>query len=236
MAEEFKIEVFKRELLKKSDMKALRKNNNIPGVFYSFDSNDSIPLYIGKESFVKAQKSGAKIFNISVGKENKNIIFKSIQYHPVTDEVLHLDLYGVDMKRVVLVSVKINLVGTPKGVQEEGGILIQSLNEIAIECLPLDIPDFIEVDVADLAMYDSIKLDQISIDEKLTLKTDSSQTVASVTHAMKEEEIISVSEEETDEEFIEGEEGDSGDEESTDGTPKDDSSGENKESKDKQDE
>ena len=236
MAEEFKIEVFKRELLKKSDMKTLRKNNNIPGVFYSFDSNDSVPLYIGKESFVKAQKSGAKIFNISVGKENKNIIFKSIQYHPVTDEVLHLDLYGVDMKRAVLVSVKINLIGTPKGVQEEGGILIQSLNEIDIECLPLDIPDFIEVDVADLAMYDSIKLDQISIDEKLTLKTDSSQTVASVTHAMKEEEIIPVSEEETDEEFIEGEEGDSGEEESTDGTPKDDSSGENKESKDKQDE
>ena len=95
MADEFKIEVHKRELSnKKSDLKSLRKDEKIPGVFYSFDSQKSVPLYIEKKSFREAGKSGAKIFNMIVGKDKKNVIFKSIQYHPVTDDVLHIDLYG----------------------------------------------------------------------------------------------------------------------------------------------
>ena len=65
MANEFKIEVHKRELsAKKSDMKNLRKEQKIPGIFYSFDSKDSIPLYIDQKTFGEASKSGAKIFNI----------------------------------------------------------------------------------------------------------------------------------------------------------------------------
>tara|TARA_Y100001960_G_scaffold331806_1_gene430041 strand:+ start:363 stop:1055 length:693 start_codon:yes stop_codon:yes gene_type:complete len=212
MADEFKIEVHKRDLSnKKSDLKLLRKDEKIPGVFYSFDSEKSVPLYIEKQSFRDAGKSGAKIFNISVGKDKKNVIFKSIQYHPVTDEVLHIDLYGVDMNRAVTVKVSIHLIGNAKGVLEEGGILVQSLNELEIECLPSDIPDSVEVDISNLNLGDAMKVGDISLSEKLELKTNENQTIASVTHAMKEEELAPVTEE--DEEFME--EGTEGTEEST---------------------
>ena len=74
MAGELKIEVHKRETSnKKSDLKTLRKDNKIPGIYYSFDSKNSVPLYIEKKSFTEAGKSNAKIFNIAVGKENKNV-------------------------------------------------------------------------------------------------------------------------------------------------------------------
>ena len=111
MANEFKIEVHKRELsAKKSDMKNLRKEQKIPGIFYSFDSKESIPLYIDKKTFSEASKSGAKIFNIAVGKDKKEMLFLNpIQYHPVTDDIIHIDLYGVDMNRKVSVKVTINL-------------------------------------------------------------------------------------------------------------------------------
>jgi len=214
MADEFKIEVHKRELSnKKSDLKSLRKDEKIPGVFYSFDSQKSVPLYIEKKSFREAGKSGAKIFNILVGKDKRNVIFKSIQYHPVTDDVLHIDLYGVDMKRAVTVKVAIHLMGTAIGVLEEGGVLVQSLNELEVECLPSDIPDSVEVDISELNLGDSLKVSDITISETLELKTAIEQTIASVTHAMKEEELVpDVSE---DEEFMEeGEEGSEGSDES----------------------
>ena len=230
MADEFKIEVHKRDLSnKKSDLKLLRKDEKIPGVFYSFDSEKSVPLYIEKQSFRDAGKSGAKIFNISVGKDKKNVIFKSIQYHPVTDEVLHIDLYGVDMNRAVTVKVAIHLKGNALGVLEEGGVLVQSLNEIEVDCLPSDIPDSIEVDISELNLGDALKVGDITISEKLELKTAQEQTIASVTHAMKEEELVpDVSE---DEEFMEeGAEGSTeGDEDgATEDSSKEDN-GENKE-------
>jgi len=214
MADEFKIEVHKRELSnKKSDLKSLRKDEKIPGVFYSFDSQKSVPLYIEKKSLREAGKSGAKIFNILVGEDKRNVIFKSIQYHPVTDEVLHVDLYGVDMNRAVTVKVAIHLNGNAIGVLEEGGVLVQSLNELEVDCLPSDIPDSIEVDISELNLGDALKVGDITISEKLELKTAQEQTIASVTHAMKEEELVpDVSE---DEEFME--EGAEGAEGSTEG-------------------
>ena len=229
MADEYKIEVHKREISnKKSDLKTLRKEDKIPGVYYSFDSQNSVPLYIGKKSFIEAGKSGAKIFNIAVGKENKNVIFKSIQYHPVTDEVLHVDLYGVDMNRAVVVKVVINLTGNAAGVAAEGGVLVQSLNEIEIECLPSDIPDSIDVDVTSLNLGDALKVTDIEIDSKLEIKTAYEQTIASVTHAMKEEDLTPVGEEE--EEFMEeGEEGTETSEASSEGDSSSDDSKDNDE-------
>ena len=221
MADEFKIEVHKRELSnKKSNLKSLRKDEKIPGVFYSFDSQKSVPLYIEKKSFREAGKSGAKIFNILVGKDKRNVIFKSIQYHPVTDDVLHVDLYGVDMNRAVTVKVAIHLKGNALGVLEEGGVLVQSLNELEVDCLPSDIPDSIEVDISELNLGDALKVADITISEKLELKTAEEQTIASVTHAMKEEELIpDVSE---DEEFMEeGAEGAGDAEGDEDGTTED---------------
>ena len=214
MADEFKIEVHKRELSnKKSNLKSLRKDEKIPGVFYSFDSQKSVPLYIEKKSFREAGKSGAKIFNILVGKDKRNVIFKSIQYHPVTDDILHVDLYGVDMNRVVSVKVTINLIGNAIGVANEGGVLVQSLNELEVECLPANIPDIIDVDITELSIGDVVKVADLKIADTAEIKTAQEQTIASVTHAMKEEETVTSDEE--DEEFMDGEEESSSDDTSS---------------------
>lgn len=225
MANEFKIEVHKRELsAKKSDMKNLRKEQKIPGIFYSFDSKESIPLYIDKKTFSEASKSGAKIFNIAVGKDKRNVIFKSIQYHPVTDDIIHIDLYGVDMNRKVSVKVVINLTGNPIGVANEGGVLVQSLNEIDLDCLPGDIPESIDADISELGIGQVFKVEDLNVSDQLEIKTPDDQTIASVTHAMQEEETTS---DEESEEFMDGD----SDKTSEDGdSSQDDDSGEGNES------
>ena len=152
MANEHKIEINKREQPSKKELKKMRKDGNIPGIYYSGGSAESIPIIIAKHDFNLAVKSGARIFNIAVGDKKQNVLFKSVQYHPVTEEVIHIDLYGVRMDQTVNIKVVIELIGDAIGVKDEGGILNQPLNELEIQCLPGDIPDLLELDISELAM------------------------------------------------------------------------------------
>ena len=187
MSNEFNLDVNKRDLVNKGERKRARKEGKVPGVYYSHDSKESLPFYIDKKELANAQKADTQIFNISVGEKNRNVLFKSIQYHPVTDEILHIDLYGIKMDQLVSVNVMINISGTAKGVVE-GGILVQGLNELEIECLPMDIPKSIDIDISHLDMGDSLRSGDIKVDEKLTISTPENQIIISVTQPMQEEE------------------------------------------------
>ena len=187
MSNEFNLNVDKRDLTNKSGRRQALRDGKVPGIYYSHDSKESIPFYILKSELSQAQKAETQIFNISVGGKQRNVLFKSIQYHPVTDEIMHIDLYGIKMDQLVAVSVMINIVGNAKGVVE-GGILVQNLNEIEIECLPSNIPQSIDVDISNLEMGDSFRCGDISLAEDLNMKTPEDQIVISVTQPSQEEE------------------------------------------------
>jgi large subunit ribosomal protein L25 len=150
-----------------------------------------------------------------VNNKKQNVLFKSVQYHPVTEEVLHVDLYGVRMDQAITIKVPLLLTGNAIGVKDEGGILNQPLNEIEIQCLPADIPDSFELDISDLSIGDSLSAGNIELDEKFTLITGEDSVAVSVTQPMKEiEPEIEVDEDELfldeDGEPIEGEKGEDG--------------------------
>ena len=214
MANEFNLELTKRNLGNKGALKKLRKENKVPGIYYSHDSKASVPFYIERKILREAHKSGARIFNITVGSKKRTVIFKAVDYHPVTDEVIHVDLYGVKMDQAVAVNVALHLIGTAAGTVE-GGILVAGLSEIEIECLPLSIPENIEVDISHLAIGDVLRVEDLIVNDEITIKSSTDQIIASVTHPMKEEEIV-VEDEEGDEEFMEeGEESQKDDEQET---------------------
>ena len=202
MANEHKIDINKRESLGKKGVKQLRREGMIPGIYYSPNSKSSTPIVIFQGDFHEAVKSGTRIFNISVGEKKQNVLFKSVQYHPVTDQVLHIDLYGIRMDRAVNIKIPVHLIGDPIGVTEEGGVISQATTEIEITCLPGDIPEFVETDVSGLAIGDAINVGILQLDEKITLITPEDTVLASVTHAMKEIEPVV---EEEEEEFMDEE-------------------------------
>tara|TARA_B100002052_G_scaffold146472_1_gene133749 strand:+ start:8356 stop:9039 length:684 start_codon:yes stop_codon:yes gene_type:complete len=195
MANEFTLEVTKRDSVSKNEIKQMRKEGKVPGIYYSHDSKNSIPFYIERQVLRQAYKSGARIFNINVGSKKRTVIFKSVDYHPVTDQVLHVDLYGVKMDQAVTISVELKLTGSAQGVVE-GGILVQGLNELEIDCLPMDIPEFLEVDISNLNLGDSLRVADLQLDEKFAIKSSEDQIIASVTHPMKEVETTDSTEEE----------------------------------------
>ena len=197
MANEHQIDINKRTNTGKKSVKQVRREGNIPGVYYSPTSKNSTPIYISHEEYQAAVKSGARIFNISVGGKKQNVLFKSVQYHPVTEQVLHIDFYGIRMDKPVNIKIPVKLIGDSIGVIEEGGVLNQASNEIEIQCLPADIPEFVETDISELNLGDSINVGSIDLDEKVTLITSEDTVLASITHAMKEiEPVVEVDEDE----------------------------------------
>ena len=211
MANEHKIEINKRDDCTPQGLKQLRRDGNIPGIYYSATSKNSLSIFITQKDYHTAIKSGARIFNILVENKKQNVLFKSVQYHPVTEDVLHIDLYGVRMDQAITIKVSLILTGDAIGVKDEGGILNQPLNEIEIQCLPADIPDSFELDISDLSMGDSLNVGDIDLDEKFVLITSEDSVAVSVTQPMKEvEPEVEIDEDELfldeDGEPIEGEE------------------------------
>ena len=210
MVKEYKIEIEKRESGVK--IKHLRANDLIPGVYYSHDSKESILFQMNLSELRNAIKSGAAIFQVSVGGKLRNVIFKSVQYHPVTESVQHIDLYGVDMNVAINIKVPLVIIGECVGVKEDGGVINTPLTEIEISCLPSNIPQSIEVDITDLHLGDSIQAENLELADGLELVTSGDSTIVSVTHAAVEVE-PEVDEDEL-EEGMEGEEAAEGSDES----------------------
>ena len=189
--QDYKIEVQKRELSsKKSFVRGLRRNGDIPGIYYSHNSKESIPFMVTQKVLREALKSDSQVYKINVGNKLRDVIIKSIQYHPLTDETLHIDLYGVDMDTKVIIKVPIIIVGQSIGVKDEGGVLNQSMMEVEIECLPSDIPQNIEADISNLAIGDTLRLENIEIPNNLVLVSDSEMLIASIVAPAKQEEVV----------------------------------------------
>ena len=200
MSKEYKLEVEKRTKANKKDLKELRKSGKIPGIYYSYDSKESLPFFIEQSVINNAIKSDANIFAINVGGKDRTVLFKSVQYHPVTEQMTHIDLYGVNMDKPVVVKVPINLIGTPIGVKEEGGVLNQVSQEIEVKCLPGDIPNVLDINIDELSIGDTIIAESVKLEDTLELISSADMLIVSITVPMKEVTT------ESDEELEDGEE------------------------------
>ena len=183
-----KIEVQKRELSnKKSFVKELRKQDGIPGIYYSHDSKESIPFTISQTILHEALKSDTQVYQITVGGKDRDVIIKSAQYHPVSDKMVHIDLYGVRMDQTVTVKIPIILIGQAEGIRS-GGILNQALTELEVSCLPSNIPQNVEIDISNLDIGDSIRIEQVSVPENVEIEGELDLLIASIVLPAKVEE------------------------------------------------
>lgn len=117
----------------------------------------------------------------------RTVLVKEIQRDPVRGDVLHADLYEIDLTETVRVDVPIHLVGTPLGVTQHDGITDQTLREIEVECLPGSIPDSIDIDVAALDVGDSLHVSDLVLPEGVEAITDGDITVVSIAAPSAEE-------------------------------------------------
>ncbi len=180
---EVNLTVEKREVIGKGPAKKLRSAGKIPAVIYG-QGEKSVPLTIDEKAFhaiLHSHHGENVIFEIQIPgrKTGLKAILREVQHEPVTGEILHIDFQHISMTKKITVQVPIALIGSPEGVRNKGGILEHILHEVEVECLPGDIPEHIEVDVAALDVGDSIHVSDIPV-TKVKILTDPERSVATV--------------------------------------------------------
>ncbi len=188
----------KREVFGKNASRRLRREGKVPAVLYGGDE-PSMHLAIQKKDIfgiLRSESGENTIFKASFDSESRDTMIKELQTDPVTEEILHIDLILIAMDKAVRVSVPVVVTGESVGVKTEGGFVDLITREVEVECLPGDIPEHIEVDISDLHLHQSIKIEEMTFPEGVESLSDPQTLVVLIEAPTKEEEVVVEAEEE----------------------------------------
>ena len=167
-----KINGSKRESVGKSSAKVLRNAGKVPCVVYGGEK----PVHFSADeiSFSKlVYTPNAHMVAISFdGKSEINAIIQDIQFHPVSEKILHIDFLQLFESKEVTMTIPVKYEGNAPGVRNEGGILSKNKRKLSVRALPKDLPDYIKADISNLNLNDKITISDFSDDSFKFLHPD----------------------------------------------------------------
>lgn len=181
--EDRRLIVEKRALQGSADSRRLRKEGTLPGVIYG-EGNEAQAIQVKMHDFeliLHHHASESLLIEIDLEDEgNLAVLVKEVQHHPVTSELMHVDLQKVSMDKPIVASIPIELVGESEGAKM-GGVVEHLLHEIDVECLPGDLIDTIKVDVSELKIGDSLAVEDLdTCGGKFRFLQDAESTVVAI--------------------------------------------------------
>ncbi len=168
----------------------------VPAVLYGKKREPEMLTLVAKDiQKIMHSKAGMNmLLNVKLeGKNEEMAMLKEVQVHPVSGNLIHVDLYSVNMNEPIDVKVPVIIKGEAPGVKL-GGILEFHLREIDIKCLPAKLPDSIEVDISALNLGDTVHVKDLKVAEGITIKDDLNETVLLVSIPQVEEEVAAPAE------------------------------------------
>lgn len=176
----------------KGRARKLRAAGRIPAVCYS-PGDRATALQLDPAALDRLLRKSSAGMNTLIdlaggGLDGKVVLVKELQRDPVKGDLLHADLYAVDVDKAIEVQIPVHVVGTPVGVTFGGGILDFPLREIEVLCLPRAIPESLSIDVSALQVGDSIHVRDIALPPGVELVSDPDLSVVSVVLPSKPEE------------------------------------------------
>ncbi|TCO76256.1 50S ribosomal protein L25/general stress protein Ctc [Chromatocurvus halotolerans] len=190
MSDQLEINAIPRDDLGKGASRRLRRLANlVPAIIYGA-GKDPRPLSIVSKDLEKALENEAffsQVIAVKIGSDTEKAILKDLQRHPAKELVMHADFLRIDEKVELKVNIPIHFMNEDscKGVKLEGGVIEHQATEIELLCLPANIPEYIEIDMQDLSIGDSIHLSDVKLPEgtasvALSLGEDHDMPIAAV--------------------------------------------------------
>ncbi len=186
----YALEATKRDITGKQ-VSQLRAVGQLPAVLYGFGT-DIQALTLDARSFAKVYRDAGSngLVDLSLGDQTVQVLIHDVQIHPVTDALLHADLYAVNMREAVETEVPLSFVGTAPAVRELAGNFVANRHEVTVKALPAEIPQEIEVDISVLTTFeDGLRAKDLTIPAGVELLTDPEEMIAFVEEPMSEEEL-----------------------------------------------
>ena len=188
-----------REKTGKVATKEVRRNGGVPAVLYGLKDNLSFSVCPDNLKDILTAKGQNALIDLNLeGNKKRKVILKEFQSHPLKERWVHVDFLEVDVAKKVKVNVDVHLIGKSAG-EKMGGLVNQVLKSIHVECLPVDIPQSVDLDVTAVELGQVLHVSDLSLPDKVKILHQPNEAIVSV-HLEK------VKEETTeDEELAEGE-------------------------------
>ena len=164
---------FRSGLGKAASRRLRRREDQTPGILYG-GGGEPVPLAIAQRDLAKAMQEEAffsQILALQVGEKTQACVLREVQRHPATDQIQHVDFLRISEDLPVQMRVPLHFIGEAEcvGVKLGGGRLAHNLIEVEVTCLPKHLPEFIEVDVAELQVGQSLHLSDLALPEGVSL-------------------------------------------------------------------
>ncbi|MFN2288689.1 MAG: 50S ribosomal protein L25/general stress protein Ctc [Chromatocurvus sp.] len=190
MSDQLEINAIPRDDLGKGASRRLRRHANlVPAIIYG-SGKDPRPLSIISKDLEKALENEAffsQVIAVRIDGDIEKAILKDLQRHPAKERVMHADFLRIDEKVELKVNIPIHFLNEEScnGVKLEGGVIEHQAVEIELLCLPANIPEYIEIDMQELSIGDSIHLSEVKLPEgtasvALSLGEDHDMPIAAI--------------------------------------------------------
>ena len=190
------LEAKKRDGRGKNEARRLRAAGRIPAVLYGARKDgqapEGVPVAVDPKEVLRIlhSESGANtLISLTLDGGESRVIVRDYQLDPVSHSLLHADFYQLAMDRAMVVTVPIVIKGESAGVKQQGGLLDFVTRDIQVECLPVDIPERIEVDVTDLMLHQSVRVRDLAASPKWKPVTDGDTMLVHIV-VPKAEEVV----------------------------------------------
>jgi large subunit ribosomal protein L25 len=158
-----------------------RRAGLVPAVVYGLgEDNVTVSVQSRELAHILSGAAGANtLITLKIDGTEQLALARQIQRHPIKGSVLHVDFVRVRADQAIQADVPVRLIGDAEGVAR-GGVLEQLLHTVSVEALPADIPNVLEIDIADLEIGGSVHVDRLTVPEGVTLLNDPADLIASI--------------------------------------------------------
>jgi large subunit ribosomal protein L25 len=169
MSTDYVINAEKREDQGKGASRRLRRDGLVPGIVYGA-GKEPAPITLKHNELIKSLEQEAfysQVLTLKVGTDSEQVVLRDLQRHPAKPLILHVDLQRVSANETLHAHIPLHFINEEScvGVKTEGGNLSHVQIEVEVACLPKNLPEFIEVDVAELHLGDTLHLSDIKLPE-----------------------------------------------------------------------
>jgi large subunit ribosomal protein L25 len=184
----------------KAVSRRLRRAGKVPAIIYGGGLSPSA-IVLNQATLLHQMQREAfytSILKVKQGAESVDVVVKDVHRHPFKPEILHLDFQRIVADQEITLSVPIHFVGeaAAKGVKDQGGMLEHLISDVEVSCLPRNLPEFLEIDVSQLALNEVLHLSDIRLPEGVELVPlrhgHNHPLVAIVPPRREEEEVVAV--------------------------------------------
>jgi large subunit ribosomal protein L25 len=189
MSSQIKVSAEAREDVGKGASRRLRRANRVPGIMYGGEGGAKMVSLDANELHKAAHNEAffSQVIEVSLDGAGNQVVVRDVQRNPVRDTITHIDFYRVSADRAIEVHVPLHFLNEEScvGVKVGGGLISHNLSEVIVSCLPGNLPEYIEVDLKDLQLGQSLHLSDLTLPEgveipELKLGSDHNLQVVSV--------------------------------------------------------